>query len=171
MTDSPWKDETTRRQGLPPVVVLESCMLRFPDGTKRGFRHRSFRLGLAPDNDVQLDSDSVSRRHAEIERLAAGYLIRDLDSTNGTRINGVRVREAWLAHGDRVSIGDVSLVFELEENLVLEDLCPKDPLSMALGTLREAGPTEHRAAFQPYKEAKRQLIDAFEAGVHLIEQG
>ena len=47
-------------------------------------------IGSAPDNDVVIEHKSVSRRHAVVVRGLRGFAVRDLDSTNGTRVNGQR---------------------------------------------------------------------------------
>ena len=65
-----------------------------------------------PQSDVSLDDITVSRRHAEIERLAdGGYEVRDAGSLNGTYVNGERVEKARLRNGDEVQIGKFRLVF------------------------------------------------------------
>jgi pSer/pThr/pTyr-binding forkhead associated (FHA) protein len=66
-------------------------------------------LGRAPDCDVVLDDRGASRRHARIERAAdGGWLLVDLGSKNGTRVNGVAIRSARLREGDRIELGLVS---------------------------------------------------------------
>ena len=70
------------------------------------------RLGRHPQSDVSLDDITVSRRHAEIERLAdGGYEVRDAGSLNGTYVNGERVEKARLRNGDEVQIGKFRMVF------------------------------------------------------------
>ncbi|MER3409827.1 MAG: hypothetical protein C4306_06955 [Thermoleophilia bacterium] len=56
----------------------------------------------------------MSRRHAELRQEGTSYLVVDLDSTNGTLVNGVRVRQAKLEHGDTISLGSTDLVFRRE---------------------------------------------------------
>jgi hypothetical protein len=64
-------------------------------------------LGRSRECDCVLAEPSVSRRHAELRREGARWLIRDLGSRNGTRVNGVRLLgEAEVGPGDRVSFGD-----------------------------------------------------------------
>jgi FHA domain/Domain of unknown function (DUF1707) len=64
-------------------------------------------LGRSRDCDCVLAQPSVSRRHAELRRDGARWLLRDLGSRNGTRVNGVRLLdEAEVRPGDRVSFGD-----------------------------------------------------------------
>jgi pSer/pThr/pTyr-binding forkhead associated (FHA) protein len=71
-------------------------------------------LGRSRDCDCVLAGPSVSRRHAELRRDGARWLLRDLGSRNGTRVNGVRLLdEAEVAPGDRVSFGDAR--FQLGE--------------------------------------------------------
>jgi ABC transport system ATP-binding/permease protein len=63
------------------------------------------RIGRAPDNDIVISDLSVSRNHAELRRTASGYQIVDLDSHNGTFVNGQQVGSAPLTEGDIVGIG------------------------------------------------------------------
>jgi len=64
-------------------------------------------LGRSRECDCVLAEPSVSRRHAELHRDGARWLLRDLGSRNGTRVNGVRLLdEAEVSPGDRVSFGD-----------------------------------------------------------------
>ncbi len=58
-----------------------------------------------------LDADSVSRKHARIERFGGGHRLVDLDSTNGTYVNGVKVKERLLKDGDRIGIGKALLKY------------------------------------------------------------
>ena len=62
--------------------------------------------------DLVLEDSNVSRRHAELTRTASGWHIADLGSTNGTRVNGMRVPEQDLKSGDAVTMGLVTLLFE-----------------------------------------------------------
>src|SRR5207237_1697447 len=68
-------------------------------------------IGRDPKNDIALDDRRVSRRHAEIRLRLGRYTLYDLQSTNGTYVNGRRVAEVVLADGDRLSIGGVELQF------------------------------------------------------------
>jgi diguanylate cyclase (GGDEF)-like protein len=58
-----------------------------------------------------LDADSVSRKHARIERFGGGHKMVDLGSTNGTYVNGVRIKEQILKDGDRIGIGKALLKY------------------------------------------------------------
>jgi predicted component of type VI protein secretion system len=63
-------------------------------------------LGRHPECDIQLDSRKVSRRHCCIAQVHDYLVVRDLGSTNGIRINGVRVIEGRLHGGDELTIGN-----------------------------------------------------------------
>jgi predicted component of type VI protein secretion system len=63
-------------------------------------------LGRHPECDIQIDSRKVSRRHCCIAQVSDYLVVRDLGSTNGIRINGVRVQEGRLAPGDELTIGN-----------------------------------------------------------------
>lgn len=68
-------------------------------------------LGRDPTNQVLIEDEFASQRHARIERKHNGFFLRDLRSRNGTFVNGTRVVEAMLHDGDRVRIGDVEMLF------------------------------------------------------------
>jgi hypothetical protein len=71
-------------------------------------------LGRSRDCDIQLDDPNTSRRHAEVRREGDAWVIADLGSTNGIKVNGARVAEAELHPGDEVTLGLVKLRFEQE---------------------------------------------------------
>ena len=74
-----------------PTILLDKPILLF---------------GRHPECDVQLNSRKVSRRHCCVAQVGEYLVVRDLGSTNGVRINGVRVNEGKLAAGDELTIGN-----------------------------------------------------------------
>ncbi|MBN1421010.1 MAG: FHA domain-containing protein [Planctomycetes bacterium] len=69
-------------------------------------------IGRAPGNDLILSDRKASRHHARIEQIADAWYLTDLDSSNGTFLNGMRVtEESRLSPGDRIAIGDATLHF------------------------------------------------------------
>jgi predicted component of type VI protein secretion system len=62
-------------------------------------------LGRHPECDIQIDSRKISRRHCCVAQVEDYLVVRDLDSTNGIRINGVRVIEGKLRPGDELTVG------------------------------------------------------------------
>jgi len=68
-------------------------------------------IGRSPACEIHFANDSISRKHAVIEKGEDGYTIRDLGSTNGTYVNDVRVDSGRLAAGDRIHIGNHILKF------------------------------------------------------------
>lgn len=71
----------------------------------------TFTIGSSQHNDLTLRDSTVSKRHCEISVEQSGYLIRDLDSTNGTLVQGVRVSSAHLAPGSEIQLGKTRIVF------------------------------------------------------------
>lgn len=68
-------------------------------------------IGRSRSCDLSLRSPDASRRHAEILPSDGGWLVRDLESTNGTFVNGERVAERVLQPGDRIEIGSDAITF------------------------------------------------------------
>ena len=69
-------------------------------------------IGRLPESTVVVSDPNASRRHAEIRRSGNGVVVIDLDSTNGTRVNGIPVRERTLVDGDEIVVGTTFLRFE-----------------------------------------------------------
>jgi predicted component of type VI protein secretion system len=63
-------------------------------------------IGRHPECDIQVESRKISRRHCCIAQVNHYLVVRDLGSTNGIRINGVRVQEGTLKNGDELTIGN-----------------------------------------------------------------
>jgi pSer/pThr/pTyr-binding forkhead associated (FHA) protein len=74
------------------------------------------RIGRDPSNSLAIGDLSLSRRHCVLVREADSYTLRDLDSRNGTFVNGRVISEKQLNHGDQISIGESVLVFLLKED-------------------------------------------------------
>jgi adenylate cyclase len=72
-------------------------------------------LGRHPSNTVRLLDREVSKEHASIEKLAGVFVLKDLDSSNGTFVNGRRVRELRLKDGDEIALGNTRLTFQSGE--------------------------------------------------------
>jgi hypothetical protein len=67
-------------------------------------------IGRSAGCALELDHETVSRHHAELRRVPAGWEVRDLGSLNGTRVNGWRVTHALVSPGDELRLGDVLVV-------------------------------------------------------------
>lgn len=114
--------KTVKRQSPAATMRVRKARLRVTRGPNTGasmlIEAPIIRVGTAPDCDLVLTDDTISRRHCEIRNTSDVFWIRDLDSTNGVLINGVRVHEAVLAPLSSARLGqsEISLV-PLEEML------------------------------------------------------
>jgi diguanylate cyclase (GGDEF)-like protein len=115
--DDPSSDTTQRTVSTfgPRRGGLESACLVVIHGEGLGRRidlgpHKVV-VGRSPEADLHIPHRSVSRRHCEVWRVADGYRIRDLGSTNCTRVNDALVDEAELADGDHLTVGESILKF------------------------------------------------------------
>jgi hypothetical protein len=68
-------------------------------------------VGRMPESTVVLADPNVSRNHAEVRPQGDGYVVIDLGSTNGTRVNGVRISEHTLRDGDEIMFGNTRVMF------------------------------------------------------------
>jgi pSer/pThr/pTyr-binding forkhead associated (FHA) protein len=99
------------------VVGTEAgtCSLRVLTGRQAGTAFTipagESTLGRAPDSDIRIEANDVSRHHLRIERQGTRVQVTDLGSTNGTRVNGEPTHHATLRNGDEIVVGAQALRF------------------------------------------------------------
>jgi hypothetical protein len=86
--------------------------LILPSGERYVLREHLVSLGRLPECDITLVDANVSRRHAEIRPMGDAFVLIDLGSTNGSKVNGMRVVQHELADGDELTFGSIRLFFE-----------------------------------------------------------
>jgi pSer/pThr/pTyr-binding forkhead associated (FHA) protein len=110
-----WAEPASAARATPATVNLRRCKLIITKGAQRGSEFvvggDVVRIGKATDNDLVISDETVSRNHFEIVRDGKGYLVRDLQSTNGTFLDGAEIKEAYLRAGSVVGAGAVELKF------------------------------------------------------------
>ncbi len=72
---------------------------------------RLMTIGREVRSDILINEESVSKKHAQIMALPGGFMLKDLDSSNGTFINNQRIHEAYLGDGDMVTFGEAKYSF------------------------------------------------------------
>jgi hypothetical protein len=105
----------TRAFEIQPIAAPAAALLeQRPDGGGRRFvlDGGPLTIGRATDNDVVLDDRRVSRHHARLQARRGMLVLTDLDSANGSRVNGVAVTEVALGAGDRIEVGTTVFVIE-----------------------------------------------------------
>jgi len=118
------------------IEALEFQRYRLrPDKGKESppFDRRLIFIGSAPDNDFVCEHPTASRVHARLEFDGAGFVLRDLASKNGTWVDGVRVREAYLTSTARLKFGQFDVLFTLDEDKVQVELTRAERLGRLLG--------------------------------------
>jgi len=97
---------------------MRAATLRIESGASEGRRFElgeaDVLIGRAPTSDLVLADEGISREHAMVSWEDDHFSIEDLQSTNGTHVNGKRIRTAELADGDRIRLGRTHLSFHLE---------------------------------------------------------
>jgi hypothetical protein len=86
--------------------------LLLPSGERYVLGDHTVVLGRLPECDITLVDTNVSRRHAEIRPRGDRFVLVDLGSTNGSKVNGVRVAERELLDGDELTFGNTRFVFQ-----------------------------------------------------------
>ncbi len=86
--------------------------LVLPDGQRFVLGDTVVTIGRLPDSVLTLEDPNVSRQHAEIRPAGQGFVLTDLGSTNGSKVNGIKVREHTLTDGDELTFGATTFRFE-----------------------------------------------------------
>ncbi len=111
MTGSEQVTAVTDVTKAPPDVLAADCLVVIyrrsgPVGACIKLGSAPVRIGRGADNEIELDDEGVSRRHARLERMDQRLVLMDVGSTNGTLLNGTELRgTAELRNGDHVKIG------------------------------------------------------------------
>jgi len=140
-----------------------------------------YTLGRLPDNDVRIDNPAVSGHHALIINILNDSFLEDLNSTNGTYVNGKLIKKHALQHGDVVTIGHHHLRFvdsevetteqdEFEKTMVIgPGQVNEERLRMAAGRAAppKAAPAAAPATAPPMLKAKLQVLSGQFAGREL----
>ena len=107
--------------GRPTTITLRRCKLAMMRGDalkEYVFEQDVVHMGAMEDNDLVLDDETVSRNHCKIFREGDQYMIADVGSTNGTFVNRVRIREAFLHEGCTITLGTSDIKFQpIDEKL------------------------------------------------------
>lgn len=146
-----------RRPSTAVLIILSGARA----GTRRALTADFATLGRHPSSDLQFDPEhdtDVSARHAAVFRQGGGYVVRDLGSSNGTWINGVRIRsDRSLEHGDKIRLGTrgPEIEFAVEEVEERPPLRTPDPMA-APGLATPAGTVSRRA---PVIEQEQSTTD------------
>jgi pSer/pThr/pTyr-binding forkhead associated (FHA) protein len=120
------------------VVLLDGVVLKEVQVTKE-----KTTLGRRPYNDIVIDNLAVSGEHALLQLVGGNVFLEDLNSTNGTYINGKAVKKQLLQHNDTVEIGKYKIKFLVDEDSDYEKtmiMRSETPLPTALGSGRPSSP-------------------------------
>ncbi len=93
------------------VVSLDGVVIKEVQVTKD-----KTTLGRRPYNDIVIDNLAVSGEHAVMQMVGADVFIEDLNSTNGTYINGKAIKKQLLSHGDVIEVGKYKIKYLVEDN-------------------------------------------------------
>ena len=92
---------------MPNITILNGEEI----GKTYTWEADQIRIGRNSANDFVISDASVSGEHCIIERCESGWRIKDLDSTNGTRVNEVRISMTTVHRNDVINLGDIALSF------------------------------------------------------------
>jgi len=112
-------------------------------------------VGRALDNTIRLEDGTVSHHHAMFLHEGDTYKLRDLNSTNGTRVNAMRIAEAKLANGDQVRVGSVEMRFEADLKKTSQPLPPSQAGIDAAELGTGDGPPPTFGSASPFGHKKR----------------
>jgi DNA-binding NtrC family response regulator len=115
LSDQSQYTQITYVDGHPRTLHLRTLHLRVNPGgddeRELQFDQNTITIGSKDDNEIVLEDGTVSRKHCRIVQADDTYVAEDLDSTNGTYINGVRIKRAYLEPGSVLAVGNTRIEF------------------------------------------------------------
>ncbi len=95
---------------------MPSLIHKRPDGTEKTleFGSKPLIVGRLAESEIQVRDTFISRVHCGVNYANSQFILKDLGSTNGTYRNGARVFECNLTSGDKIQVGNTTLVFEVD---------------------------------------------------------
>jgi len=149
-----------------PVADGEPAARLRPDGGRPFELTKGTSIGRLPDNDVVLDDDTVSGHHARLEREADHWKLTDLGSSNGTEIDGKKVKTAILRGGERIAFGEVELTFEAARSGGTRHITAIDGATTSTGTRQQqavSGRQRPTATTRTSQHASASLVQTLPA--------
>ncbi|MBI5546361.1 MAG: FHA domain-containing protein [Deltaproteobacteria bacterium] len=134
-------------------------LIQTPEGAATEFKLlERTRIGRHPINHLKLADREISKEHAEIARQGDDYWIQDLNSSNGTQVNGRRVTRFKLTNGDQIQLGGTTLTFQHAG--VSQGTSPGVTMIQAvapqvLASVRAEDPHQSQLGFRP----EREIVD------------
>jgi len=120
-------------------------------------------IGRLPENTIPISNMGVSRRHVKIEQdTDYTYMLSDLNSLNGTLINGEKVKKKTLCHGDKIAIGKYIIIYEdsdKSESPAQSDEALQEESDTIVGTAVPAGSMMKNTLTQPAITEKHTKAD------------
>lgn len=92
------------------MILNAALLIQLPDGAQKEVALSASRvvLGRAAECDIMIESRLISRQHAAISQIGQSYMLEDLNSHNGTTVNGRRIDQPHMLHdGDQIELGGV----------------------------------------------------------------
>jgi len=155
------------------ILSLDSTVL-----AEYNMNKERYTIGRLPDNDIRIDNPAVSGHHSLIINILNDSFLEDLNSTNGTYVNGKLIKKHALQHGDVITAGHHQLRFveddeaqqdEFEKTMVIQPSAR--PVEKLRAAVAEAGTTGKQRTVgngaSPLKKAKLQVLSGAFAGREL----
>jgi pSer/pThr/pTyr-binding forkhead associated (FHA) protein len=151
---------------MPKVII--TVQDRSAQPYRFGLDSKLVSIGRGSDNDIVIDSGSVSVKHAEMRRVEGGYELADLGSTNGIKRSGIRHDRIALFSGISLKLGDVTFDFILADDEIAiithEKPAKKTPVTVeTVSTIQEQKAPKPRPI-----PAQRTVVQPSEVGIGMI---
>ena len=131
-------------------------------------------IGRLPENTICISNMGISRRHSKIERTTEGdYVLSDLNSLNGTYVNNAKVKKITLSHGDKISIGKYTILFEAasgtEEKKITDAAAPEPvPIVEEIAMMEPTLPREQTSVVPDQRKDPSSSAVLIEINKHVI---
>jgi len=140
---------------MPKLQILSGVL----EGKVIDLIEERITVGRAVDNTIRVEDGTVSHHHAVLLLDGSDYKLRDLNSTNGTRVNGLRIVETKLHNDDQVRFGSVELRFESDVKQANQPLPPTQTGVDLSQVGRGSAPPASFSSVSPFGSKRRSAVD------------
>jgi pSer/pThr/pTyr-binding forkhead associated (FHA) protein len=146
---------------------MPTLQITLPDGSKvsHELTGETITIGRLDDNNIQIDDISVSSHHAQLTLSGGDYHLNDLNSTNGTRVNGHTISEKQLHDGYKIRFGKIEVLYHSEIKHSDEKLDLPEAAPVAFAPASSSSRPADFGSSAPFNVVKKKADGAGKAAV------
>lgn len=114
----------------PKAIILSEAMR----GKTYELTRELYNIGRTSANHLCIPHPTISNHHCDLIKSGNNYIARDLNSTNGTRVNGIKITEQCLYNSDILQVGSIEILFDCEDSATTKSISTQTSIDLEKST-------------------------------------